>query len=145
MSDASLLERMSSSEFPNDNPALHDGAIWVCFSPCGPLRPVVRPRVGGSSTTSAPVARVDAEAPSPVTASETTPPAEAETVTEVTSLAPVRTEVSEPSDAMELAPVAIRPEPIALESEEAAAPEGCSLSAGLDPQDEVAVEANEVS
>lgn len=23
-----------ASEFPNDNPELHDGAIWVCVSPC---------------------------------------------------------------------------------------------------------------
>jgi hypothetical protein len=36
--------RFFASEFPNDNPALHDGAIWVCLAERGPLRPVVRPR-----------------------------------------------------------------------------------------------------
>ncbi len=43
--------RFFASEFPNDNPALHDGAIWVCLAERGPLRPVVRPR-----SASAPVA-----------------------------------------------------------------------------------------
>jgi hypothetical protein len=26
------------AEFPNDNPALHDGAIWWCAEPCAPAR-----------------------------------------------------------------------------------------------------------
>lgn len=39
-----------SAEFPNDNPSLHDGAVWVCFATCGPLRPVVRPQRGRSTT-----------------------------------------------------------------------------------------------
>jgi hypothetical protein len=51
MSDLSDWRHLSASEFPNDNPALHDGAIWVCFAPCGPLRPVVRPRAGGRPST----------------------------------------------------------------------------------------------
>jgi hypothetical protein len=34
----------AASEFPNDNPALHDGAIWVCLRVSGPPRPVVRAR-----------------------------------------------------------------------------------------------------
>ena len=25
----------ASAEFPNDNPELHDGAMWVCLEPCG--------------------------------------------------------------------------------------------------------------
>lgn len=29
---------MPASEFPNDNPELHDGAIWVCLEPCGALQ-----------------------------------------------------------------------------------------------------------
>lgn len=31
------------AEFPNDNPALHAGASWICLDPGSPLRPVVRP------------------------------------------------------------------------------------------------------
>src|SRR3954452_12587285 len=33
-----MLQRPSSpaAEFPNDNPALHAGAIWVCLEVCGP-------------------------------------------------------------------------------------------------------------
>lgn len=30
-------------EFPNDNPKLHRGAVWLCRTPCAPPRPVVRP------------------------------------------------------------------------------------------------------
>jgi hypothetical protein len=33
-----------SAEFPNDNPALHEGVTWVCLGVQGPLRPVMRPR-----------------------------------------------------------------------------------------------------
>ena len=29
-----MLYISPASEFPNDNPALHDGAIWVCEAPC---------------------------------------------------------------------------------------------------------------
>lgn len=36
--------RRPVSEFPNDNPALHEGAVWVCLVPGGPLRAIVRPR-----------------------------------------------------------------------------------------------------
>ena len=36
--------RTPASEFPNDNPELHDGAIWVCLEPCGPLRAETRAR-----------------------------------------------------------------------------------------------------
>jgi hypothetical protein len=32
-----------ASEFPNDNPALHRGARWVCLVPRGPARAVLRP------------------------------------------------------------------------------------------------------
>jgi hypothetical protein len=34
----------AASEFPNDNPALHDGATWVCLRVSGPARAVVRPK-----------------------------------------------------------------------------------------------------
>lgn len=33
-----------SAEFPNDNPALHDGASWLCLHVCGAPRAVTRPR-----------------------------------------------------------------------------------------------------
>jgi hypothetical protein len=33
-----------SAEFPNDNPALHDGASWLCLQVCGAPRAVTRPR-----------------------------------------------------------------------------------------------------
>ncbi len=33
-----------SAEFPNDNPALHEGASWLCLRVCGAPRPVTRAR-----------------------------------------------------------------------------------------------------
>jgi len=41
------MYRPRASEFPNDNPLLHDGAIWVCSLPCGPLEsvPFIEPPV----------------------------------------------------------------------------------------------------
>ena len=33
-----------AAEFPNDNPALHEGVSWVCLAVCGPAKPVARPR-----------------------------------------------------------------------------------------------------
>ena len=33
-----------SAEFPNDNPALHEGASWLCLQVCGAPRPVTRAR-----------------------------------------------------------------------------------------------------
>jgi hypothetical protein len=33
-----------SAEFPNDNPALHEGASWVCLQVCGAPRAIARPR-----------------------------------------------------------------------------------------------------
>src|SRR6185436_884597 len=35
--------RSKSAEFPNDNPCLHDGAVWVCRAPTERPRPMVRP------------------------------------------------------------------------------------------------------
>lgn len=45
-----------SSEFPNDNPALHCGAIWICDEPTGPARAerVVRPMPVAEVETSPP-------------------------------------------------------------------------------------------
>jgi hypothetical protein len=33
------------AEFPNDNPGLHDGVVWVCLKPGGPLRAIRRAAV----------------------------------------------------------------------------------------------------
>jgi hypothetical protein len=107
MSDESTAWHLGCSEFPNDNPRLHDGAIWVCFSPCGPLRPVVRPRSGiRPSTIPSPLPRV-AEFPPPLVADTPHPTnADEATITEVTR-APDPGDGDEPSSV-----------------------EGCSLSAG---------------
>ena len=35
----------ASAEFPNDNPELHEGAIWVCLETCAPAMAVIEPRV----------------------------------------------------------------------------------------------------
>jgi hypothetical protein len=40
--------RTSSSEFPNANFELHDGAIWICVRPAGRVQPVVRPPSPGA-------------------------------------------------------------------------------------------------
>ncbi len=38
-----MAERfLVASEFPNDNPALHHGAVWICPTVCSPPRAVVR-------------------------------------------------------------------------------------------------------
>jgi len=52
-----------ASEFPNDNPALHRGVIWVCTEPTGGARPE-RPQLGsaGAPTALAP-AKHDSLAP----------------------------------------------------------------------------------
>ncbi len=34
--------RSASAEFPNDNPELHDGALWVVSRPCSPARLLLR-------------------------------------------------------------------------------------------------------
>lgn len=34
--------RTASAEFPNDNPELHDGALWVVSRPCAPARLLLR-------------------------------------------------------------------------------------------------------
>jgi len=34
--------RAPCAEFPNDNPELHDGAVWLCLTPVGPLRAIRR-------------------------------------------------------------------------------------------------------
>lgn len=36
--------RRSAAEFPNDNPELHDGLVWVCASPCAKPIPTLRLR-----------------------------------------------------------------------------------------------------
>ncbi|HVR20730.1 MAG TPA: hypothetical protein VMS65_13565 [Polyangiaceae bacterium] len=36
--------RLVVSEFPNDNPELHDGLVWACPTPCAPALPTLRLR-----------------------------------------------------------------------------------------------------
>lgn len=36
--------RRSAAEFPNDNPELHDGLVWVCSNPCAKAIPTLRLR-----------------------------------------------------------------------------------------------------
>ena len=37
-------QRLVVSEFPNDNPELHDGLVWACPTPCAPALPTLRLR-----------------------------------------------------------------------------------------------------
>lgn len=53
-----------SNEFPNDNPALHQGASWICLDPLAAPRLVARPAVIAKAT--AAPARVAPPAPSAV-------------------------------------------------------------------------------
>jgi hypothetical protein len=39
-----VISRRAASEFPNDNPELHDGIVWSCPEPCAPPLPTVRLR-----------------------------------------------------------------------------------------------------
>ena len=40
----SVISRRAASEFPNDNPELHDGIVWSCPEPCAPPLPTLRMR-----------------------------------------------------------------------------------------------------
>ena len=37
-----MVRRLAVSEFPNDNPELHDGLVWACPAPCAPALPTLR-------------------------------------------------------------------------------------------------------
>jgi len=39
-----MAQRLAVSEFPNDNPELHDGLVWACPTPCAPALPTLRLR-----------------------------------------------------------------------------------------------------
>ncbi len=58
-----------AAEFPNDNPALHEGAIWVCVSPCAiataelPERESAGERVGERVVAVAVALAVEVEVP----------------------------------------------------------------------------------
>lgn len=143
MSDRSDYRHSGASEFPNDNPLLHDGAIWVCFAPCGPLRPVVRPRTGARAST----------IPAPPLASAVVVPVAVPPPGPELMLPPpiVPVPVPEPVGApappspmqrleLELTPVSasepVLAESLAVEPIEQVGPSGCSLSAGLAPAEE---------
>jgi len=42
--DWTMPPRRSAAEFPNDNPELHDGLVWVCSTPCAKPIPTLRLR-----------------------------------------------------------------------------------------------------
>jgi hypothetical protein len=52
-----------ASEFPNDNPALHQGARWVCLRPRGPARALLRPLASAASEASPPHVEAPRAAP----------------------------------------------------------------------------------
>jgi len=59
--------RRACSELPNDNPMLHDGAVWVSMSPTGRPRAVARPPVVVDAPEPAPQpAPVEIAVPQPV-------------------------------------------------------------------------------
>lgn len=39
-----MAQRLVVSEFPNDNPELHDGLVWAAPTPCAPALPTLRLR-----------------------------------------------------------------------------------------------------
>ena len=40
-----------AAEFPNDNPSLHEGALWVCRDVVGPPVVEIVERAGGTAVT----------------------------------------------------------------------------------------------
>jgi len=101
--------RSLASEFPNDNPELHDGTVWVCLSPCGPLKAIRR-------ATATEVVAPEPEA-EPVRAEPEAEPVRAEAEPEPEA-EPVRAE-AEPEPEAE--PVRAEPEPERVEEPEAEA------------------------
>jgi hypothetical protein len=78
-----VFSRRAVSEFPNDNPELHDGLVWACPAPVGRALPTLRlrppvgavPRVLGPSWVEP--AAVEAKPPEPSAAEadvDETPP-----------------------------------------------------------------------
>ncbi len=101
-----------AAEFPNDNPGLHLGAVWVCSSPVAPARAVVRAGRGAIHVVETPV-------PSAVHVVETPPPS-AIHVVETPAPSPVHIVETPPPSAVRgvdeapavVAPVPIQPMPI---------------------------------
>jgi len=92
MSDTSDFRLLGASEFPNDNPLLHDGAIWACVHPCGPLETIVDPPTDDAL---AHAARPGAEDPAPVAEPAPSPVAEETSTPIADEPAPEETETSE--------------------------------------------------
>ena len=86
-------QRLVVSEFPNDNPELHDGLVWACPTPCAPALPTLRLRA------SAPVRVLRPEWESKSDPSGRQAPLEAPI-----ALEPALAAVSEPEAAYELEP-----------------------------------------
>jgi hypothetical protein len=125
-----MAQRLVVSEFPNDNPELHDGLVWAAPTPCAPalptlrlrqsvpvrvLRPEWEPRSDARASAApvvlepapfeaAPVEAAPVEA-SPVQAAPVeTPPAEAEAAPAEAEAASAEAEAA-PAEAVEAAPV----------------------------------------
>jgi hypothetical protein len=113
-----VISRRAASEFPNDNPELHDGIVWSCPEPCAPPLPTLRmratagtlPKVLGPAwvvETPADPAPIAVSAPEPAIPAPVAVPAPAPAVP-----APVTASVPAPSDAVAppaSPPVAARP------------------------------------
>ncbi len=69
-----MISRRAVSEFPNDNPELHDGLVWVCPEPRGRALPTLRmrPHSGALPKVLRPAWEIDLEA---VTSEALAPPA----------------------------------------------------------------------
>src|SRR5688572_1981261 len=78
-----MARRLAVSEFPNDNPELHDGLVWACPAPCAPALPTLRLREAGpvrvlkpgwdAATPLPPAVALESEAAAPERASELAP------------------------------------------------------------------------
>jgi len=81
-----VISRRAASEFPNDNPELHDGLVWACPEPRGRALPTLRmrPLAGAlpkvlvpvwevSPATDVPASKREAAAPGLAVAGEPTP------------------------------------------------------------------------
>jgi hypothetical protein len=101
-------QRLAVSEFPNDNPELHDGLVWAAPTPCAPALPTLRLRPGAPARVLRPEwePRSDPRA----SAAPILPPS-----------AP--SSVSPPPEVLEIEVAVVEPEPPAVQPELLAEPE----------------------
>ena len=109
-------QRLAVSEFPNDNPELHDGLVWAAPTPCAPALPTLRLRPGAPAR----VLRPEWEPRSDPRASAA-PIARPETLDVVVESEP---QIAEP----ETLDVVVEPEPPAAQPETLAQPESFEVT-----------------